>query len=406
MNKNLPNQSNLSQSAPSLSSVFTDILKQVPIMLVPNFMKLTPSEHEGGNYYYESEENATGLKFCVNTTRRQWSADKDNHGDDALSLVEYFGRNGVKTTNGADLAETIGGHIALEFKHGRDTPQRIPFKPLPLRSRKWVGKPYRDAIIKPFVKGMSAAVLKKHCYVVYRANCLAGEEDKETLRLYALIRDTKDLTQLTIEDKKAIKEKFTTAIAMRNVNGGLQLYTGEFTYPEKSDGYCLYGDDEIKPGEKLYVYENILDYLAMMEQLHKNGTEFIMPSAHHIIINGDENLNDALEYIHDRCEFLDVVCLFPNEEQGKNLFKKVRHATNDTAQDASQRMYANERYFSFYAKNSGYFNPHEIAEYERTIDRTIDRELEQRKKQQDKSKEQQGYRPKGKERVIPIPSTP
>lgn len=384
----------------------TEFLKEIPIMAVPNFLKLTPAEHEGGIYYYGRKENFQGFKFCVNTKRRQWSADHGDHGDDALSLVEYLGRNGATVSNGADLVETFAHQIALEIKHDMDTPQRIPFKPLPLRSRKWVAKAYVNSINKPFVKGMSAAMLKKHCYVVYRANCPIGEEDKETMRLYALIRDTKDLRQLTVEDKKAIVERFTTAIALRNINGGLQLYTGEFTYPEKSQDYCLFGSDEVEPGEKLYVYENILDYLAMMEQRHKNGTEAIMPPAHHIIINGDENLKDALDYIHDRCEYLDVVCLFPNDAQGNDLFQKVLHATNDTAQDASQRMYANERYFSLYAKNADYRNPREVAEYERSMERTIDRELEQSRKQSDKSKQQESNWQKVKERVIPIPSAP
>jgi len=368
MENNYPNQPN-----PDKSGMVQRILNDIPIMAVTNALRMTPCEHEGGIYYYDGEESGVDFKLCVNTTRRQWYADKGNHGDDAISLVSYLGKAGVAATTGGDLMESFAVQIARDIRHALDTPQRIQFKPMPIRGRKWVAKPYARSINKPFIRGISAAVLEKYCHVVYRANCKAGEEDEETMRLYDLICNTKDLRQLTPGEKEAIRKKFTTAIALRNANGGLQLYTGEFSYPEKNGGYCLFGGDEVKPGEKLYIYENILDYLAMMEQWHKNSTEAIMQPSHHLIINGDENLADALDYIHERCDYLDVVCLFPNDRKGHSLFEKVHHATRDTAQDASQRMYISDRYFSLFAKNAAYFNHKERTEYAAAIQQAIDK---------------------------------
>lgn len=378
-----------------------EFLKRVPVQSVLNALRMTPDEHEGNIYYYNITWNDEVHSIRVNNARQQWRSGKLNHGDDALSLASFLCTAYGKSPMDAQLIGNIATLISKDLE--KETPkQRIPFKSLPLRGRKWVAKRYGNAIIRPFHQGLCDAMLSKQCYVVYRANCPSGEEDNETLRLFNLIRDTNDLNLLSQEEKQAIKEKFTTAIAMRNVNGGLQLYTGEFSYPEKSEGYCLFGGEEVERGEKLYVYENIMDYLALMERRHASGVEAIMPPAHHLIINGEKNLTEALTYIHDYCDYLNVVCMFPNDEEGRTLFEKVNHAARNTAEDASRRMYADQHFFSLYAKTANIFDYADRDACQRELERMIDQQLEQRKAKSDKARTNQ----RENKKVIEIPSAP
>lgn len=337
----------------------------------------------------------------VNNVRQQWRSGKLNHGDDAASLASYLCTAYGKSPMDAQLIGNIATLISRDLE--KETPkQRIPFKPLPIHGRKWVAKRYDKAIIRPFHRGLCDAMLSKRCYVVYRANCTSGEEDKETLRLIDLIRDTKDLNNLSQEDKQSIKKNFSTAIALRNVNGGLQLYTGEFSYPENSEGYCLFGGEEVEQGEKLYVYENILDYLALMERRHASGVEAIMPPAHHLIINGEKNLTEALTYIHNYCDYLSVVCMFPNDEEGRALFEKVNHAARNTAENASRRLYGDQHFFSLYAKTANIFDYADRDACLCEMEKMIDQQLEQRKAKSNTPRTDQ----REDKKVIEIPSAP
>lgn len=385
-----------------------DLLKKVPVLSIPNAMRMTPYDHEGGIYYYRSMLNGQQLEFCVNTSREQWRADDKHHGDDALSLIDYLGSPwGIEPMN-EKIVTSFCTTILKDFKHDYETPQRIPCKELPILGRQWVAKRYDSAFNAPFVKGMSSKVLRRQCYVVYKAKDKPMEETKETMRLVGLIRDTKDLNTLPEEDKKAIREHFTTEIALRNVNDGLQLFNGEYSYPEKEAGYCLFGGKNVEQGEKLYVYENIMDYLAMMEQRHKNGTEYIMPPAHHIIINGEQNLAEALVYIHDHCDFLNVVCMFPNDDKGRELFEKVSHVTRNTAEDASQ-LYVDNHFYSLYGKTAIIFDEAEYDAYKKSVEKEIDTKGEQYRKEHnlsDKDTNEQKVSRKENERKLTLPSAP
>lgn len=357
-----------------------DYLRQAPVMSVTNLLRMQPLEHEGNIYYYDFHPFGRLATLCLNTARQQWYVDKQHHGDDASSLVLYIHRAVGHPYNDEELmADTAVGMAKRELKV-KESQQRIPFKSLPLYGRKWVAKPYGNAINTPFMQGLSKVVLMKQCYVVYRTACKADEEDSETLRLLSLIRDTKNLRKLPKESKQAISEHFATAIALRNVNGGLQLHTGEFSYPELREGYCLFGGKEVEKGETLYVYENVMDYLAMLERRHASGTGAIMPPAHHLIINGEDNLKEALAYIHDRCDYLNVVCLFPNDAEGHKLYEQVRQATLGTAEDASGRMYANEHFFSLYAKTANIFDEAHLRTCRDKMQRLINQEVGQHKK--------------------------
>lgn len=332
-----------------------DFIKKAPVLSVINAIKLCPYEHDKSLYYYRFMLDGKEYRLCVDDTRQQWYIDDKNHGDDAASLLSFLYMSCDAQFLGFSLIDAYIIRIVNDLNKAKKTPQRIPLKPLPLDGGTWIAKRYDKAINMPFLQGLCDAVLKNHCYVVYLANCATGNVDKETNRLFSLIQDTKDLKELPQEDRDSIKEKFSTVIALRNVNGGLQLYDGECSYPLKSEGYCLLGGEKLLFGDKLYVYENIMDYLALMEQRHANGVDTLMASEQHFIINGERNLSEALAYIQDRCDYLQVVSMLPNDEKGRDLFERVNNAAFDTAEDASQRLYADKNYFSLYAQTADIF---------------------------------------------------
>ena len=391
-----------------INNQYLEVLKQVPVMSIPNIIRQVPYEHVGGIYYYHLFANGKPLSLVVNTSRNQWYADKDNHGDDAVSLAIFVGKSYSPKSTEQDLIDDYGKRIYDDLVRESEAGQRIPFKDLPIRSRKWVAKRYDLSFLNPFIKGLSIPVLKKHCYVVYRTRKEIDDDDARAEHYREILRTTKDLNQLPDEDKKAIGELFTTAIALRNVNGGLQVFDGETSFPLQQDGYCLFGGEEVEKGEKLFVYENIMDYLALMEMRHKNGTDAIMPPTHHIILNGDKNLAEALSYIHARCDFLDVVCMFPNDDVGHQLFKKVRHATRDTADDASQRLYVKDYFFSLSSKTAMRYDMPAYHADKKEIQKEIEKQLARTQTQGETQGKENApdLSGKRKDRTILIPSPP
>jgi len=326
-----------------------EYLQSVPVINVPNMLEITPAEHVGAIYYYLMPNGGNPVEVKVNTERNQWYADESVYGDDAASLGLY-----MMNAMGHSIAEEqIIGMLANGIASmDQKSTERIDCKSLPIIGPQCIAKPYGKHIGHVFLPGISFPVLKDHCIVVYKLKDRDQEDSKEARKYSDLIRKTDDLLSLPEEDKQAILNLFNVSIAMKNVNGGLQLYRDGCTHPEKASGYCLIGDEAIEKGETCYVFENIVDYLALMEMRHKNGTEKIMPPEHHLIINGSDNIKEAMEYLHKRCDYMKVVTLFPNDEEGRAMLATVKAATHQTAKDGSEP-YTSLHCFSMSAKAAG-----------------------------------------------------
>lgn len=84
------------------------------------------------------------------------------------------------------------------------------------------------------------------------------------------------------------------------------------------------------------VYENLLDFLALMEQVERNGVHLSMSRHYHIILNGKWGLREACEYLKANPDFLNVRCFMPENESGNKAFAAINDAVKGTAVDRSE----------------------------------------------------------------------
>ena len=84
------------------------------------------------------------------------------------------------------------------------------------------------------------------------------------------------------------------------------------------------------------VYENLLDFLTLMESVIRNDVYPIMARRYHIILNGKRGLAEACEYLKSNPDFLEVRCFMPQNEFGKTSFAAINDAMKGTAVDRSE----------------------------------------------------------------------
>lgn len=83
------------------------------------------------------------------------------------------------------------------------------------------------------------------------------------------------------------------------------------------------------------VYENPMDFLALMEQCERNGVRAIMDRRYHIILNGTRGIREACDYLKANPDFLEVRCFMPSTESGAQFFAAINDAVKGTAIDRS-----------------------------------------------------------------------
>lgn len=123
----------------------------------------------------------------------------------------------------------------------------------------------------------------------------------------------------------------------------LALPAGEHGYFGFS-GHCYrrIGDSgmttfgERRKNQICMVYENSLDFLALMEQVERNGVHPSMARRYHIILNGKWGLREACEYLRANPDFLDVRCFMPETEIGNKAYAAINDAVKGTAVDRSE----------------------------------------------------------------------
>ena len=79
------------------------------------------------------------------------------------------------------------------------------------------------------------------------------------------------------------------------------------------------------------VYENPLDFMALMESVERNGVYPVMARRYHIILNGRKGIREACEYLKANPDFLEVRCFMPATEAGTRLFAAINDAVKGTA---------------------------------------------------------------------------
>ena len=71
------------------------------------------------------------------------------------------------------------------------------------------------------------------------------------------------------------------------------------------------------------VYENPLDFMALMESVERNGVYPVMARRYHIILNGRKGIREACEYLKANPDCLEVRCFMSATEDGARLFTAI-----------------------------------------------------------------------------------
>ena len=94
-------------------------------------------------------------------------------------------------------------------------------------------------------------------------------------------------------------------------------------------GMTVFG--ERRKDQVCMVYENPLDFMALMESVERNGVYPVMARRYHIILNGRKGIREACEYLKANPDFLEVRCFIPASESGTRLFAAINDAIKGTA---------------------------------------------------------------------------
>lgn len=94
-------------------------------------------------------------------------------------------------------------------------------------------------------------------------------------------------------------------------------------------GMTVFG--ERRKDQVCMVYENPLDFMALMESVERNGVYPVMARRYHIILNGRKGIREACEYLKANPDFLEVRCFVPATESGTRLFSVINDAIKGTA---------------------------------------------------------------------------
>ncbi len=94
-------------------------------------------------------------------------------------------------------------------------------------------------------------------------------------------------------------------------------------------GMTVFG--ERRKDQVCMVYENPLDFMALMESVERNGVYPVMARRYHIILNGRKGIREACEYLKANPDFLEVRCFMPATEAGARLFTAINDAAKGTA---------------------------------------------------------------------------
>lgn len=121
-----------------------------------------------------------------------------------------------------------------------------------------------------------------------------------------------------------------------NSNGGYYSMTANGWRTLDKEGITLLGST--RDLQRLCVFDNPLDFLALQQKRHRLGTEVFFDSDRYLIINGKKNLDDALGHVANHPEYYNVCCFFPITDSGIELSAKFDDICRGTYRD-SARLY-------------------------------------------------------------------
>lgn len=295
-----------------------------------------PTDHFKSGYFYDLLDSGTGKHYPLvcNLDRDQWIVSgTDCYGDGALSLAEWYCQTIRHTDSEEDIAIFAKDCIDRGIQFRKDRIAVVPFNDMPVVGRTAVLMPYEQDPLMPVLPGISLPTLKRYAHVAVLPQVGRSEmrNDPECREAMQKVRNAGSLSKMNAEDRDFISRSLQVALAMPTTGGGCYVFNGTKFQLYGQGGFSLFGNADRLYGGTCYVYSSPFDFLALMENRHKLGADMVMSEGKHLILNGNNNLKDALQYLSKHCDFGEVVCLLPNTTDGEKLFAQIVTATRGTA---------------------------------------------------------------------------
>ena len=133
---------------------------------------------------------------------------------------------------------------------------------------------------------------------------------------------------------KSQKSERVLAMSMGENRESFMAFNGQVFRQIGDAGMSIVG--QRRKDQICMVYENLLDFLTLMESVIRNNVYPIMSRRYHIILNGKRGLPEACEYLKSNPDFLEVRCFMPQNEFGQTAFAAINDAVKGTAVDRSE----------------------------------------------------------------------
>lgn len=238
--------------------------------------------------------------FTVNTKRNQWIEDSTGKTGSLHDFLAYYRVFGDKPK--IDY-KNLFNFIVYKYIKQMKTPQRMEVSPIRIGSLGVmpINKNDRQLMASLTSYGISEVTISNWCQ------------------------------ELMSVDYKTKTQKLM--LGFPTVNNQYYVFCNGSIRPLGQKSISFFGNSA--PDHVCYVYDRPLDYLALREQWKKEGLDYFLAKENHLVINGEQNIEEAKAFLKARPNFREVKCLMPSDDYGKHMFAEINDACRGTAIDCS-----------------------------------------------------------------------
>ena len=260
-------------------------------------------EQRGVLRHYMLINHKTGamFDFTVNTARNEWISRRDNRYGQAADIIDYL-RGDMQETK--HYYETDLMALVFHYANQQKMPKSYPTVNIHIGMKSFIE-------VGELESHSAISLLTRH-----------------------------GITNKTAEDcgVREIKLHFP----------GRKEVVSQLAFPCDSGDYYVFDDKTFRPLDRksistigfhhqfqvCNVFENWLDYLAFQERRHQTG-QYLLADDYNLIINGKGNIKEAMQFLRNSPDFLEVRSFMPKTEEGNWLTQRVMEATKGSAIDCS-----------------------------------------------------------------------
>lgn len=236
-----------------------------------------------------------GGELTVNTTRNEWAIKNPDSFGSASDLARKF-----DIADGDDFSRAMQ-MVEKLFSERENLPSQFPYSP--------ISRPVWD----------------------FTDTCHPKDTTGGMITRIGLSMNTVRFFSLEGSLPKAKGKSSERVIAFRCGEGSDNFiaFNGKSFRQIGESGMTVFG--ERRKDQVCMVYENPLDFMALMESVERNGVYPVIARRYHIILNGRKGIREACEYLKANPDFLEVRCFMPATESGTRLFAAINDAVKGTA---------------------------------------------------------------------------